>query len=202
MSYVSVRDFIGVRLPAMVAGRHSMRALFVTYNEVNGYASGEHETGKPGLKVFIQAGDLYGASAMQFASGLILGTPPGSSSFNSGVDLSCAVASDTQRDLEAAIEQQGVLDEEGALVFVYAGLSAFDSALEYASNLRQRKPTTQVVVVTCDCDLSHKMRKLNLELERGNLAAVVATWRCGGRADMAELLQALIDVWSPPVTAS
>ncbi|MGB7957765.1 MAG: hypothetical protein WCF77_02895 [Minisyncoccia bacterium] len=104
-----------------------------------------------------------------------------------------------QSELEAKLKIESQANAS-LLAVVYAGLSAFDEALEFARKVKQDRPDAKVVIVTCDCDLRRKASILEPMLQSEELEAVVVTHWCGGRSTMRDILEKIVEVW--PVSVS
>jgi hypothetical protein len=186
-------DFLAVGLPTILAGIKRLNVLFATYNNVAGYRSGPVETGKDGLAIQVQNGDLeYSSRANLVHSSDIMTAMIGSRAMDEE-------ARAAQSGLESSLEIEAT-EDASFLAVVYAGLSAFDEALAFARKIKQNNPAAKVVLVTCDCDLNRKARVLVPTLQDKELDAVVVTSGCGGRATMCDILEKIVNDWpaNPP----
>ena len=88
-------------------------------------------------------------------------------------------ARSAQAEMESSLKIK-TTEDSSFLAVVYAGLSAFNEAVEFARKIKNDNPAAKVVIVTCDCDLNHKARGLVPMLQDKELDAVVITSGCGG----------------------
>lgn len=185
--FTNTDDFLG-RLGALIVGADRLHVLFVTYNNVAGYESGPVDTGKDGLTIQVQNGDLE-YSPMTNLVYLI-----GTALAEIGSQAMDAEAQAAQATLESQliVEPQ---DNARLLAVIYAGLSAFDEAVSFARAVRRDHPTAKIVIVTCDCNLRHKQQVLEPILASGEIESVVATFECGGRATMRRILNQVMSDW-------
>lgn len=194
---ISVEEFISRRIPEIVAeGRRGLNALFCTYNSVHGLQSGRLQTSKPGLSVQIHAGGafpdwrnfLVSTIAFQFGDQETLS----SLQEQANVD-SCASQKSVESTAGKALE--GIPQDEGVLVVIYAGLRAFNETIRYISNLYLQLPRAVIVVLTCTCELSRKEEQLRGLVSSRVISDVLITKDCGGHQDMAQIVRALVDKW-------
>ncbi len=165
----SMEEVLQFLVLTLVKGRERLRILFSTYNEVDDYDDGLVETGHPGLEILVATG----------------GVKP------SFLDAEAwrVRARNGQSLANKKLATQG---EYPDIAVIYAGLSAFSSAIETVRALHGQSPQTIIVVLTCDCDLPAK----EWELERvEGIGAVIVTPRCGGRGDMRDILEAFVAQW-------
>lgn len=191
--FTNTDDFLAVGLPTILAGVKKLNVLFATYNNVAGYESGPVETGKEGLAIQISDGDLeYSPVADLVFSGDLMLAKIGARAMDEE-------ARAAQAELESALKINAA-EDTSFLAVIYAGLSAFDEAVEFARKIKEDNPAAKVVVVTCDCDLNRKARVLFPMLQAKELDAVVATSECGGRATMCDILEKVVNDWpaNPP----
>lgn len=193
---IPVEKFISNQLAELIIGKSFLTALFATYKEVYGYKSGLVKTEKTGLKVIVRNGHMaFDSSAV---AGLWIGA---SFSFRDpearaiGV---AAVASERSRAKAAQqrVENQLGLEKDGnVLAVVYAGLSAFEEAVDFATHLKQGSSQVTAVVLTCDCNLSRKERQLLSLMEAGQIDHGIFTRECGGFGTMKNILEKLVSIW-------
>lgn len=193
----STSAFIRERLPEIIVGRAkgAFTGLFSTYNNVHGFAPGQVGHGKLGLELYIQSG---GASySTDQLMGILAGVMLGQDDLLADV-WGDAVAEHEGSQRSTEVANKSIIDQMkdgAALVVIYAGLSAFESALLYAESLRDELPAATIVVVTCDCNHKQKSRVLASFVDRGIVNEVVMTSECGGRDSMGEIAQAVLDLW-------
>lgn len=197
--FKTVEMFIGEDLPRLVQGKQQMTAFFATYNVVRGHDNGLVKHGKGGLTIWVQNGDvIYSDVAFgMLAAGVFNPSDPVmrivSEAGNRKLNAQAATA---QAQVEQALaDQPAIVNAENILAVVYAGLSAFDKAVAFASSLRAQHSHATVVVLTCDCQLESKGFELKPLMERGVIDYALATPECGGRKPMRTLLEALVAAW-------
>ena len=193
-AFLGTSDFVEGKLSELIAGRTSLNVLFATYNNVSGFSDGEVAHEKPGLKVVVQNGNLR-YSSFAAVGGLVGFVKRDEALCDAAEEAGNEEAREAQRMLERKLEQAP--DMSQAIAVVYAGLSAFDEALELARTIKRGNANAIIVVVTCDCDSSRKQRVLEPLLASEEIASVVMTSNCGGRATMGKICQAVIDRWKP-----
>lgn len=193
--YQRTDDFIANTLPAIIAGKKALTALFVTYKTVGRHPSGEVLSDKPGLKMVVKSGN-HDTYSMQTITSLTLGLFPGNKvSRAMGDSLFKAEGHAAMSKLRASLNDLEPETSGQVLVILYAGLSAFDEAVDYAKELRTRFSNLTIVVVTCDCDVNGKMKKLQPLLNNHSIDHVAVTHRCGGQMEMGEILDSLAEQW-------
>ncbi len=84
---------------------------------------------------------------------------------------------------------------ENLLAVVYAGISAFNQAIDTVEHIHRKAPHADIIVVTCDCDVPEKKRSLGPLIVRGIIKEVVVTPICGGQEDMGLIVSSLIEAW-------
>jgi hypothetical protein len=189
--FTNTTDFLTVGLPTVLAGIKRLDVLSVTYNNVAGYESGPVETGKEGLGIQVQNGNLHYSPLTDLVySGNLMVARIGSEAMDEE-------ARAAQVELESSL-RIGTTEDASFLAVVYAGLSAFDEAVAFARKVKKDNPAAKVAVVTCDCDLTRKARSLVPMLRDKELDAVVVTSECGGRATMRDILQKIVSDWPSP----
>lgn len=197
--FKTVETFISDELPRLVQGKQQMTAFFATYNVVNRYENGLVKHGKGGLTIRVQNGDVIYSDA---AFGMLVAGAfhPSDPSMRRVSDIGNRIlntqAATTQAKVEQALaDQLAIVNAENILAVVYAGLSAFDKAVAFASSLRAQHPHATVVVLTCDCQLESKRFELEPLIKQGVINYALTTPECGGREPMRKLLEALIAAW-------
>lgn len=204
--FFKIQDFLETGLRDMITNMTNLHALFLTYNCVSGYENGDVDTEKRGLKIVIQNGGLQYSSTAKMAVMIgAFGGPVNETTLEIGKHGVQKMVRESQTAQSAIEEKTGDLiveakmngDATDVLAVVYAGLNAFDEALQYSQRLRKDIPHAKVVVLTCDCDYNHKFLKLQPLVDRDELTGVIWTDVCGGRDDMKNILEVLIALWNP-----
>jgi hypothetical protein len=192
---MEVKRFLLFELLGMLAGQQRLHVLFATYNGVIDYDTGDVPTGKKGLTIWVQCGDLaYSWDNLMVAC---------------SADPLFAMRGEKllkgQAEKAVAIVEKGLnlKPEAGVpvLAFIYSGLNGFDKAVALAGKIKLDNPDARVVVTTCDCDISTKTSVLDGMQARGEIDAAVYTTMCGGREMMREILDRVIKVWPTSVRA-
>ena len=126
-------DFVATGINALIAGAGKVHVLFSTYNNVAHYGSGPVDTGKEGLTIEVRNGDLEYSPAANLV--YALGTPLAAI----GAAVMEEDARDAESTLEAAIAIEAIEPKDGGtlIAVVYAGLSAFDEAVDFAHRIKQ-----------------------------------------------------------------
>lgn len=135
-----------------------MITVFISYNPVRGFVSGWHANGT----VFICANDAD--AVVQAAS-----------------DARVATAGSVMHSISNQFYKGSVPVDQVTKYIVYAGLHAFQSAINMAKTLQQRAPDATVIVAGCRCDWPEKQRLL-----QGTQITLIRC-ECGGRVKMGEL---------------
>ncbi len=188
-------------LPELLMGLTRLNILAVTYNNVTGFKNGPADSGKPGLTVTVQNGDLhYSPESGEIALALMM--TPGLENSQLGNALGEQMAGMMDREarlaqaqLERRISSDIITDDVPTLALVYAGLSAFKEAVNFARKLKADHPNAILVILTCDCEEGPKERELGQLIEQGIVNLAVVTGECGGRDTMEGLLRAMIEQW-------
>ncbi|MDP1689999.1 MAG: hypothetical protein Q8L52_02235 [bacterium] len=193
---VDVEEFNDSVIPGLIGGKSNLRILFSTYNEVHGYDDGKVETEDPNLEIVVTTGGVKPESF--------------SSIFRSMTQVIAAVAvhdfaaADRELDLAESDARRGQDEVKMKLAehaeshgypdiaVVYAGLSAFASAVDTVKELHKRSPGTFIAVLTCDCDLAAKKWELGTV---DGIGATIVTPHCGGRGEMRDILEAFVAQW-------
>jgi len=193
--FLTVEDWITQRLPAFLDG-NPLNAIFVSYNSVGDFKPGQQETRKSGLKVIVQNGYV---DPSPFALGLLLSGD--FSLMRLGAQTMDDAANAAQQAAEKGLDAilPTVVEQSNVLLVIYAGLSAFRASVDYARSFRQKISAAKITVLTCDCNLRMKSDTLLPLQQSGEINDVVVTPDCGGRYQMAKMLQALIDSWPAAV---
>ena len=181
-------EFIATGIGPLIAGAERLHVLFATYNNVAAYENGPVETDKDGLTIQVQNGNLEYSPTADLI--YFIGTPLGE--IGSQAMRSEARAAQSELESKLKIEAQ---KNASFLAVIYAGLSAFDEAIEMARKVKQEYVASKVVIVTCDCDFGRKHRTLDPMLASGQIDTVVETYECGGFATMRDILRATINSW-------
>jgi hypothetical protein len=192
--FTDIGSFLGTGIPALIAGiKPNERAyvLLANYNCVGSYESGPVATGKQGLMIEVQNGNLkYSPTA-----DLIYAFPSPICAI--GAEAMDAEAGAAQAIVESATKIEQPEADTAFIAVVYAGLSAFGKAVNFARKIKQDKPAAKVVVLTCDCDLRAKEDILRSMLQSHDLEAVIVDHECGGRGAMRDILREFVRVWPP-----
>ncbi len=189
-------QFISDILPNVIRNKKTLRAIFVSYNGIGSYEDGLLATpGKQGLQITLSHGRhddrppfdlLFGATAMARADMEMMATY---------LEREETIGAQAQAQVENKIARN-IDTDTNILLVSYMGLSAFDACLKFLQQFRQDVPRAFIVGVTCDCD---KQRKLDTLASRKNeqnvLDSLIITPHCGGRWEMEQLLEALIEQW-------
>lgn len=190
--FTQPKSFVSDTLPALIAGVGGMHLLLATYNSVSGYESGDVETGVEGLTIHVQNGNLHYSPMTDL---VFYGGELG----RIGAEAMDAEGQAAQASLESNVK---IENDEGTLLFsiVYAGVSAFDEAVDFARKIKKDHPTAKIVVLTCDCGLNSKKRDLLPMLQDKVFEEVIVTNRCGGEDIMSYLLESIKDAWASKVS--
>lgn len=185
----TIMDVIATDIPALMVGADKLHVVLATYNEVFGYKDGAVETGKDGLTISIQSGHLS-------YSQLVL--PSLLSGHFELMRLGSKMMDTEGREAQSKLESTFTIEGQPGdmfLVIIYAGLSAFDEAIEMARKAKRNNPTAKVIVVTCDCELRKKTYTLRPMLDSREIDSVVVDRECGGRGAMKTILEGVINMW-------
>lgn len=203
--FVELKDFLENGITKFIEGKDNLHVLFATYNSVDRYENGPISTGKSGLTIQVQNGNLcYSRTTigMAFAS---LAIPK----LTQDHQIVRQLASDMNQEAQTAQAELYSHLEAGVpgnntplLAIIYGGLSAFDDAVTMAQNIKRDNPNTSVILTTCDCMLNEKESKLQPLLANQEIQEVVVTPFCGGRNMMREILETIMAKWSTPSTTS
>lgn len=186
--FTNEADFVATGINALIANTDRLHVLFATYNNVAHYESGPVDTKNDCLTIQVQNGDLDYSPITDLV--YLLGTPLAA--------VGGAAMEEEARDAQSALEASLAIEYKENTLFiavVYAGLSAFDEALDFARSVKKDQPAAKVVIVTCNCDLGHKDRVLEPLLQSKELDAVIVTYECGGRATMRDVLEGFMAAW-------
>lgn len=182
-------------LPELAGGEKELNAIFVTYNEVSDHEDGPVNTGKSGLNIIVQSGNLRYSefSGTALVAGLATGNPFLAQAGGYAMDEEGCLA---QSKVKAKTEEHLTkLNNKNLLAVVYAGLSAFQESFVYAREIRKSNPQAKVVVLTCNCDQRNKEQVLDDAIKNREINDAVMTWECGGRNGMRAILEGLIASW-------
>jgi hypothetical protein len=182
--YQTVESFTGEYLPPILAKRKKMNVAFVTYNCVDGHGNGVVNK-ESSLRVTIVNGGRPLAGLADALPSLLVDA-------RGFIDNQELLAKQAQREISLNKTSPPKLD----LLVIYAGIMAFNETLDELEAFKVRSPETLVVVVTCNCSLELKSRKLNTLKHAGLISEVVVGDECGGRISMRRLLEALSAAWS------
>lgn len=190
---IPIRQFVDNQLPQLV--QNPLTALFSTYREVSGYENGSVETGKKGLKVIVQNGRM--AFDPFDLAGLMIGNifpeHPEARKIGDVALESCEYrAGSAQERVERVL---ALKKDDNMLAVIYAGVSGFEKATDFAVRLKQENPKTIIVVLTCDCNPSWKEESLLPLVEAGEIDYALVTGECGGRRAMKSILEKLVSIW-------
>lgn len=182
---ISVGDFVQKTIPELISGKKNCRILFSTYNTIHGYTDSAVETGNPNLQIVIATGGTEPQSL-----GFILGSMLSDDHkvFLLGAEMARAAAVEGQ----SAVEEKLTNKQHPSIAVVYAGLTAFGSAIRMVRELHRESPETFIAVLTCNCNLRTKERELG---SVDGIGALVVTPNCGGRGEMRDILNAFKAQW-------
>jgi len=187
--------YVATGINDLIANTNRVHVLFATYNNVADYGSGPVDTKKEGLTIQVQNGDLEYSPITDLV--FLFGTP--------FVEIGGAAMDKEARDAQSALEASLAIEhgEDASLIaIVYAGLSAFDEALDFGRRVKKDQPTAKVIIVTCNCHMDHKGPALEPLLQNKELEAVIVTDECGGRRTMRGLLEGFVTAWPNNVLAA
>ncbi len=188
----SVEEFLQFMVPVLVKGQERLRILFSTYNEVTGYDDGPVETKDPSLRILVATGGVRPDSLGFLFSWLVIGATGNFKAFGEIAEGGNERAREGQAVANEKLAEQASQNGYPDIAVIYAGFSAFSSAIEAVRELHKQSPETFTAVLTCTCDLRAKER----ELDRAEgVGAVIVTPYCGGRAQMRDILNAFIAQW-------
>lgn len=188
------------RVPELLAGANRLHALFATYRTVRGINPGTVEP-KPGLRIDVYSGIQNYTSAVNV---LFLGPFLVSKVVDpqEAGDLLLAVSKqmDTEgQTAQAAVERNlstlAITEGYKFIADCYAGLTAFEQALQSATKMKSRAPGSKVILVTCDCNLGVKRSTLEPRLAASEIDFLVVTPYCGGEDTMRDILEAIVNAW-------
>ena len=182
MAIERVSNFLEHGLPKILKGRTSLRCMFTTYREVEGFRDGEVVTNKPNLLIRVSQGR---DPSLQTLLPLFAGLGPDS------------MRREARSQLSKVIEASDIPKEDvNFLLVTYAGASAFEETINFVREVRERCPMATIVVVTCDCDIVDKTADLGPHLRDGTIDfATYGGPHCGGHREMAAILNSIIAAW-------
>ena len=192
--FTNVDDFLSHGVPQILAGVEKLHVLMASYNSVGDHESGPVNTGRDGLSITVQNGNLEYSDM----TNLIFSSNPIQMALGSWVMH--REGEMAQVKVESALQVE-VPDQVPFVAFVYAGVSAFEKAVQMAKEVKRKHPTSKVIVTTCNCDLGMKARTLQPMLDSKEIEAVVVTPWCGGHEMMDQILRRLVEVWPEKVPA-
>lgn len=203
MIYEDLVMFFAHGLPSLLAGLTRVHALFVTYNSVDGYAPGKVAVPKEGLTVEIHCGNLEYVSAsmmmvkMADSAMVDYSMKKRDDLKRAGTDAMFAQAAGAQQAVERAVQKSITTagQDMTILAVVYVGIGAYHEAVAYIERLHDDFPGCKVLVVSCNCRLDLKRPKFEELLAAGRIDQVMITPECGGEKTMAQVLEALINLW-------
>lgn len=193
------------RVPDLLVGAERLHVLFATYRTVDGISPGTVEP-KPGLLIDVRSGiDDYSPVASSLllspllaredeleVAGLLAAT---------GAYLMDQEGQDAQAAVDRGLSELAVPEGHQFLAVCYAGLAAFQQALQSATKMKSRAPGSKVILVTCDCNLAKKRVDLQPHLDEGEIDLLVVTPYCGGEQTMRYILDTIVNSW-PGATAT
>lgn len=192
---INVLSFISVSIPKLIAKGRQLKAIFMTYNTVEGHNDGPVATNKTGLEITVATGNMRfdPLRAMLGMHAEAIGDFQTANVLWEGVEAD-------GREAEREVVTKVLPVIEGGqpgnfLAVIYAGISAFKEATRTAREVHRKIPGAHIVILTCDCDLHRKLNQLESLVESGEIQEVVVTGWCGGHGDMGEMVDALIDAW-------
>ena len=185
-------DFVSGGIKPLIDGVRKLHVLFATYNTVAGYRSGPVQTGRDGLTIQVQNGNLVYSPLTD-----LIWLGPHDPLGKLGAQIMDAEGRAAQKMVESSLQIETGESAEFIAV-IYAGLSAFDEALAMGRKIKAERPKSKVVIVTCDCAIERKAQTLNPLLQNKEIEAVVVTNTCGGRQTMRSILDGVMSQW--PVT--
>lgn len=195
--FVSVSEFLQNILPRLIAGKTVAHAVFTTYNAVSGYKDGAVVTGKPGLSAEVYSGG-YSPPLTATLSAIKAMSRNELRVAESIINEESGLAGMAQHIVEQSMKENSALEfQRSGQLFsvVYAGLHAFEEAIDFSCKFKREHPASYVVVLTCDCDIERKKGELQPHINLKELDVVVVTRKCGGYSDMRDLLEGLIAAW-------
>jgi hypothetical protein len=204
MQYYFPDKFNQEILPQLIQDKKEMVAVFATYNEVSNYSEGEIETGKEGLKIHVQSGNLgcdFGAmGTLLGAAGIMYEDSRAIKLAERILDNEYENADTAQNVVENKFhESTKTLQNENIIIYIYAGLTAWQRVFYFIEQIRNIKEFKNknviIVVVICDCEFFEKKELLEPLLEKNIIQYVVMTEICGGRMSMKTLLEGLKEAW-------
>jgi hypothetical protein len=83
------------------------------------------------------------------------------------------------------------MSSDNTLLFIYAGVFGYRESKAYALEIKEKKPETEIVIVTCDCDAKDKTEELEPLHADGTLFDIVMMDECGGYTSMQAILQSI-----------
>ncbi|MCX6778987.1 MAG: hypothetical protein NTU97_02035 [Candidatus Magasanikbacteria bacterium] len=165
--------------------------------------NGEKETGKPGLRIFIQNGNVSYDPRVEGALVASVFAGPFDPLMS---DLGNRASSQILKEQATSAQDEVVSRYEGlktdlqesanVLAVVYSGLTGFARTNEFVKQLRAEQPHAHIFVVTCDCEYRKKQETYAPLLATGAITGVIFTRECGGRAFMEEIMNQIIQTWS------
>ena len=207
MDFLDEKDFIDNVLSKIIKDKKQLCAVFATYNEVMDYDDGVVETGKPGLSIVVQNGynDCLNDNILKAMSidNAILHRPDvvremmhaGIKPESATKRVSQMYGRSAQTDVEEKLSESGeVCKHKDMIIFTYAGLSAFDEALDFTISFKEKYPNATSVVLVCDCNIEKKRRKIEPHFGKG-VDLVTELRFCGGQGTMKKVLEKLIAIW-------
>ncbi len=197
MNWIKLAEFVNVVLPQIaLAHKPVLEALFVTYNTVGGFEDGIVPGTPEGLTVKVHAGGAFPSlsGAIILAHAHSVGDHKLA---DATIDSMRADAAGYQHEVCAEVQKDLPLATggENVLVVAYAGLSAFESAIECVREYREKLPKCEVAVLACDCDHREKARQLSALVAEKVVTYPVLTSNCGGRSDMGAIARTLMAAW-------
>jgi hypothetical protein len=181
-----VPGFINSRL-AELSSPSNLYALFASYNDIPNYI-GAITSSRADLDIVVQEGYLIAAIDVA-TMGLV--------ALSAGDFDTAALASEhlrsEGREAQASLEKkvsQIPLDRP-VLVVIYAGLSAWQESLDFATTIKAQNDRATIVVVTCDCRLDKKIPVFQQLLAESKIDDVVVDSQCGGRRAMSEIIKSM-----------
>ncbi len=180
--FITGGQFIREQLPELMKGHTSFRVLLATYNDLGMEVDDALKCLGRGLEVTTRAGNLE-YSPQEVLNAL---SPP------AALKRMEHEASAAQSVVERAIRQDATCYD---LAIVYIGLTAFDRSLKYAVGLKKYGKASNVVVLTCDCDLKTKETKLVSSVDSHLISSAISTKWCGGQCELTNITVGIVAQW-------
>ncbi|MEK7643370.1 MAG: hypothetical protein AAB372_02895 [Patescibacteria group bacterium] len=190
--YQTLAEFVTGTLPSIVVGEDGLEAIFCSYNAVGNHKSGLVTTRRSRLRLFVQNGHLDGELAVTLGvTAFLTGNARVATCMAHALE---SEAIEAQQKVERGITSSIRTEPDAKrLIFIYAGITAFEGAVSFACTMREQYTDAIVMVITCDCDLAGKTQKLDPLISAGTINHVIVTPVCGGVSVMGKLVEELVE---------